>query len=219
MLNNLQALQDDVGTFFLPHRETNLNLFEIACLGKPELALQGELIHYLRTRNWFCVQEAGYRELLPGAIKASSANLDILVFDRSEHHFTPLCCIELKHFSANQGPPNILIAGLSADYKRPRPDKVPIMLIGIYTSIVAATNRPGPSGLHRFARAVCGPMKSTAFASTFKGWCGPRTNPPASPWMHTPTIVSASPNSLKSCFLHTGEQLSGTVEAFIGVPV
>lgn len=215
----LKDLQDDVRTFFEPDRKTDLNLFEIACLGKPELALQGELIHYLRTHKWFCVQEAGYRELPPGAVKASSPNLDILVFDRGEGDFMPFCCIELKHFSANQGPPNVLITGLSADYKRPRPANVPLMLVGMYTTIIGATNQPESSGLHRFARAVCGPVKnSSAFQSTFKNWLGPQANRPASPWMHTPSIVSASPESPKSCFLQTGEQLNGTVEAFIGVP-
>lgn len=47
-------------------RETDLNLLGIASLCKPGLALQSELIHYLRTHNWFCLREAGAANSVPG---------------------------------------------------------------------------------------------------------------------------------------------------------
>lgn len=201
----IKDLQDDVRTFFEPDRETNLNLFEIACLGKPELALQGELIHYLRTCNWFCVHEAGYRELPPGADKTSSPNLDILVFDRGEGNFMPFCCIELKHFSANQGPPNVLITGLSADYERPRPANVPLMLVGMYTTIIRATNQPEPSGLHRFARAVCGPVKDhLLFSQRSRIGSDPRQTDQHRLGCTHPVLSRLHQNRLKAAFCRRG---------------
>lgn len=215
MPRTLDELQTDVVDFFRQSNSNNLNLFEIACLGKPELALQGELLHHLRNKGWRCVQEAGFRAPVPGTDKLATCNLDILVFDRTQIDFTPVCCIELKHYSANQGDPKALIAALELDYGRPRPrhntKPVPIMLVAMYTTVAKFSALPPPPGLHRFARAVCGPVRSCTFQSTFSNWYSPW-------WICGPTALSKSTGiPSHSCVLQTGEQLTGWVEACVGI--
>lgn len=217
MSRTLQDLQNDVVSFFRQTNNTSLDLFEIACLGKPELTLQGELLHHLRAAGWLCVQEAGYRAPVNGSNKLESRNLDILVFDRTDKYFDTKCCVELKHFSANQGSSTTLIAGLEADYARPRPHHpgaLPIMLIGMYTTIHSYSSRPAAPGLHRFGRAVCGPVRSSSFHTEFSVW----KTKTASQWLHGPEILSRSTGiPTHHCVLQSGEQLDGWVEACVGI--
>lgn len=213
----LQDLQNDVVSFFRQTSNTSLNLFEIACLGKPELALQGELLHYLRTEGWLCVQEAGYRAPVNGSSRLEARNLDILVFDRTHAHFDAMCCIELKHFSANQGNPTALINGLEDDYKRQRPhhlNALPIMLIGMYTTINASPPFPLAPGLHRFARAVCGPVRSRSFDADLNAW----KTKTIDQWLHGPDILSSVTGiPAHHCILQSEERLDGWVEACVGI--
>lgn len=223
MTQKLQALQADIRNFFLLSAGTkcdpHLDLFEIACLGKPELALQGELLHYLRSNGWLCVQEAGYRTISGNPAKPVSSNIDLLVFDLEAHRngrFEPICTIELKHYSGNQGGAERPVMALERDCARARlfhnGRRVPIMLIGMYTTIDPVTAQPelATLGLHRFARAVYGPVRATNFHHVFSNWSGV--------WVSQPSVISQCEGApVRSCRLQSGEQLTGVVEAAIGI--
>lgn len=115
-----------------------------------ERAVQAELVHYLRAAGQSAVAECG---LLSDTARHTA---DIVVFDRE---WAPLCVIELKHFSANQGPIDALVRNMIDDAHRhahgPQAP-LPLIQLGLYTEITAAFPRETyerPFGLYRFLAA------------------------------------------------------------------
>lgn len=100
----------------------------LVCLGNPEKTIQGELVHFLRQSGINAVSECG----VVGEVRRS---LDVVVFDGG---WQPLCVIELKHYSANQGSLATLARNLRGDQKRHAEALVrnlPLVQIGLYTDI------------------------------------------------------------------------------------
>lgn len=127
-------------------------LIEVACLGNPERTIQSELHAFLRSRAWNSICEMGYRHSL-----TDRGNADIAVFDSFQEEKVLLCVIELKHFSANQGDANTLVAGLNKDYRLSRP-AVPMIQIGLYTAVESITpplRLPYDRGIYRFLNTYC----------------------------------------------------------------
>lgn len=217
----LEMLQHDVAAFFLPHSQhkgssgRKMKLVEIACLGKPEMTLQGELLFHLRTEGWNCVQEAGYSQ------EDKKRNLDLLVFSDSNMCGSDhgpkdvLCCIELKHFSANQGEPTTLYNGLGEDAKLPRPKvgerKAPVMLVGMFTTIEFEGQACERDGLYRFFRSLS--QKKAKVRQFKKAFVDHQIGNP----YFAPSIISRDDDSLVQKFrlLSTGEEVTGSVEAYV----
>lgn len=130
----------------LERRAYGLRLVTLAT----ERGAQGELVHYLRAAGLNAVAECG---LLSDTARHTA---DIAVFDRE---WMPIGIIELKHFSANQGPIEELMHNMSEDArKHARGPQAPLPLIqlGLYTEITAAflpETYARPFGLYRFIAA------------------------------------------------------------------
>jgi hypothetical protein len=116
-------------------------------LGNPERTVQGELVHYLRDNNTNAVSECG---VVGDAARYSA---DVVVFDT---HWNPVCIIELKHYSANQGKIDALLHNLAADAARHNEGPqglLPLLQIGLYTEITNAfrgNDYNRAFGLYRF---------------------------------------------------------------------
>jgi len=124
----------------------------LVCLGNPERTVQGELLHYLRARSLNAISECGLAH-----VTKRKNNPDIVVFDGD---WQPVCVIELKHFSANQGKIGRLLANMRKDVKRHNngPQKrLPLIEIGLYTAVSQFDRRAHPrdSGLYRFLFSYC----------------------------------------------------------------
>lgn len=114
-----------------------------------ERGAQGELVHYLRAAGQNAVAECG---LLSDTARHTA---DIAVFDRE---WAPVCIIELKHFSANQGPIDALLQNMTEDAHRHAHGPqalLPLIQLGLYTEITAAfpPTYQRPFGLYRFITA------------------------------------------------------------------
>jgi len=214
----LKKLQADVAGFFsTPRPASGMSLFEIACWGNAEKTLQGELLCHLRSKDWFAVQEAGFLCASDIPRKFTERDIDILVFTRSPGASTmptPLCCIELKHFSSNQGSAKALCKGLDADMMRRHPHTghafVPLMQVAMYTTIATFDEKADKVGLHRFARSYCGPVKRRDFLNQFDSWRNGKA------WIIDP-VIHQDTDPYAACRLLSGETMTGKVDAFVGV--
>lgn len=138
-----------------PNRFRALGL-RLICLGNPERAVQGELLHYLRASNVNAVSECGLIEHRPSPMKPGRRRLnpDITVFDAD---WKPQCVIELKHFAANQGTVRPLVSNMQEDLLRHTEGPLgylPIIRIGLYTEI-HEIGSSFPDGLYRFPQCYC----------------------------------------------------------------
>jgi len=116
-------------------------------LGNPERTAQGELVHYLRDKKANAVSECGIAD------ESARNSADVVVFDSA---WLPVCVIELKHYSANQGKIDALLHNMDADALRHREGPqglLPLLQIGLYTEITNAPRRHDYDwafGLYRF---------------------------------------------------------------------
>src|SRR5574344_417710 len=128
----------------LKEMDTNeeLSLFECACLGNPEKAIKGEVLHHLRNKGIIAVEEVGYKGGSSVSSGTKSPDLDLCIFSKN-HALEDV--IEFKHFTYNQ--PNIqeMFNNMKSDYDRTRPGKdqstgEPVynpkfIEVGLYTNI------------------------------------------------------------------------------------
>lgn len=126
--------------------------FRLICLGNAEQTLQGELLCFLRSElahhGFTAVSECGASDFGQGRL-----NPDIVIFDG---HWQPVCLIEIKHYSANQGSNLVVQNGLIADHARfedvPLGD-IPFIPLALYTEITACGELPIEYSLYRFVRS------------------------------------------------------------------
>jgi hypothetical protein len=128
-----------------PRRDRRADGLRLVTLGT-ERAVQGELVHHLRAAGVKAVAECGI------ASDLARHTADIGVFDQG---WRPICIIELKHFSANQGDIDELLSNMRADMRKHARGLLPLLQLGLYTEITAAFSRdfPRPYGLYRFLAA------------------------------------------------------------------
>lgn len=118
---------EDDGRNQSAYRQIGLRL---VCLGNAEKTVQGELLHFLRMNNFCAVSECGIYGV-------NHRSLDISVFDED---WTPLCVIELKHYSTNQGSVDTLLKNIKADYrKHAETNDITLIQIGLFTEICEVT--------------------------------------------------------------------------------
>jgi hypothetical protein len=116
-------------------------------LANPERTVQGELVHYLLDKKANAVSECGIAD------DSARYSADVVVFNAD---WLPICVIELKHYSANQGKIDALLHNMAADAARHREGPqglLPLLQIGLYTEIANAFHRRENErayGLYRF---------------------------------------------------------------------
>lgn len=106
-------------------------LLQIACMGNPEKTIQCELFYFLRTKGINCLMETGLKLQAHGKANKHLRSIDILIMN-DEH--LPVIAIELKHFSANQGPISTLFKNMDKDFDK-RVKRLDLIQIGLYTTI------------------------------------------------------------------------------------
>ena len=155
----------------------------LICLGNAEMTVQGELLCFLKNAanesDAKVVSECGTSSAAGGI----RLNPDITIFDSS---WNPTCLIELKHFSANQGPSTVLLQNMQLDRLRIKNSLLaglPLVQVGLCTEVQNRGALGPEHGFYRFLRTWYTPSHYTqvrnigsSMTKGADGWAGRNKN-------------------------------------------